>query len=182
MYEFLPDIILILISVLTCLYCWLLSRRLKKLQSLEGGLGASILELTRTITETNKAALAAKRSTEASVETLESLLLQVDTAIPQIEARLESLKNARALAKDQAEQLETIVQTKIEPTLKNATCASRSLLQIVSAVKAVERRAAKMHSHKPDAISTQTAMPLRAKTARRTAQVKTELAKAGQAA
>lgn len=141
MYTFLPDILLILVSGFTCLYCGILSRRLKKLQSLDSGLGASILSLTQAVSKTNSAALEARKSTEVSVKMLQGLLLDVEDAIPQIEARLESLYGAKKSAETKSALLQKIIKTEIDPALQSAQQSSRSLLQIVRAVKIFEGRA-----------------------------------------
>jgi len=140
MYTFLPDILLIVICGVTCLYCWVLSRRLKKLQNLDSGLGASILSLTQAIAKTNTAALEARQSTQASVDTLNGLLCNADAAIPQIEARLESLYNARKAAESKSAELEKMIVAEIDPALQNARQSSLSLLQIVQEVKTFEQR------------------------------------------
>ncbi len=140
MYAYLPDILLIIICGFTCLYCWILSRRLKKLQCLDSGLGASILALTKAIAKTNEAALEARQSTQINVETLQKLLGSVDNAIPQIEARVESLYNARKSAEKKSAELENIISAEIDPALQNARQSSLSLLEIIKAVKVFERR------------------------------------------
>jgi len=141
MYAFLPDILLIVICGFTCLYCWILSKRLKKLQSLDSGLGASILSLTEAIAKTNTAALEARQSTQISVETLQSLLGSVDAAIPQVEAKVESLYNARKAAENKSNELENIIAAEIDPALHSARQSSLSLLQMVKEVKSYEQRA-----------------------------------------
>ncbi|MCF6219486.1 MAG: hypothetical protein L3J65_00080 [Robiginitomaculum sp.] len=140
MYAFLPDILLIVVSGFTCLYCIILSRRLKKLQSLDSGLGASILSLTQAVAKTNSAALEARKSTEVSVKMLQGLLLDVENAIPQIEARLESLYGAKKAAETKSALLQEVITKEIEPALQRAQQTSRSLLQIVRAVKTFEER------------------------------------------
>jgi len=59
--PYVTDIILIFISGSACLYCAALSRRLKKLNNLKTGVGASIVSLTHAIEDTHKANQKAKR-------------------------------------------------------------------------------------------------------------------------
>ena len=113
------DILLIIISASACFYCWSLNRRLKKLQDLDSGLGASLVKLTSAITKTNNAALEARKSTVQTVTTLKSLLRNAEETLPQIEGRLESLRNSQ----------------------KNAQATSKALLRIVSEVQSYERKA-----------------------------------------
>jgi len=64
------DIILILISASACFYCALLSRRLKALNALDDGVGASIVSLTDAIGKTHEAAREAQNTTHETVRTL----------------------------------------------------------------------------------------------------------------
>ena len=140
MISYLPDILLILISACTCLYCAVLSRRLKKLQSLDGGLGASILELTQAIAETKNSALDARTSIQGSMNALEELLAKVEIALPQVEARLESLNRANQTALKRQQDLKTIIQKEVDPKLKQARLTSKTLLDIVRAIKELKAR------------------------------------------
>jgi thioredoxin-related protein len=134
MFSYIPDILLILISSMACLYCLLLSRRLKKLQNLESGLGASILSLTDAIVQTTEAAQHARSSTEESVTVLRNLLLEAQNALPQVEARIESLRYSRIAAQTAHSELDKILNSEIKPELKNARQTSKSLLHIVKEV------------------------------------------------
>ena len=112
------DITLIFISGFAVFYCWLLSRRLKNLQSLETGLGASIVSLTDAIKKTNQAAMEARASTVSTVKTLKDLLREAEDTLPLVEAKLESLRNSQ----------------------RGAKAASQSLLQIVTELKKLETK------------------------------------------
>lgn len=134
------DILLILISGFACFYCWSLSQRLKKLQSLDSGLGGSIVKLTKAIAQTNKAALEARQSTIDTVATLKELLRSAEDTLPQIEARLESLRNSQKAAQNKHDELDAILKQSVDPALKNAHATSQALLRIVSEVQDFERK------------------------------------------
>lgn len=120
------DIALIFISGFAVFYCWLLSRRLKNLQNLETGLGGSIVSLTDAIKKTNQAAMEARASTVETVKTLKKLLREAEDTLPQVEAKLESLRNSQ----------------------RGAKAASQSLLQIVTEIKKLEANKATSKSRK----------------------------------
>lgn len=122
--EMIFDVALILISGLAVLYCWLLSRRLKRLQSLETGLGASIVELTNAISQTNAAALEARASTVETVQTLKKLLTNVEDSLPLADARLESLRNSQKSARQTSQSL-----LKIMKEIKKYETKKKSLMQ-----------------------------------------------------
>lgn len=140
------DFILIFISASAVFYCWLLSRRLKGLQSLETGLGASIVELTQAITKTNQAALEARESTVNTVKTLKGLLRDVENTLPKVEAGLESLRRSQRTAQNKHDELDAIMKKSVNPALKNARTASQSLLLIVKKIKQFEDKSKKDRS------------------------------------
>ncbi len=139
MYTYIPDILLLLVSAITCLYCLVLSRRLKKLQSLEGGLGGSIVELTQALASTSEAAKQARLSTEENISVLRTLLHEAQETTPQIEARIESLRYARISAKAAQAELDDVLTSQLKPELQNARNASESLLEIVREVADFKR-------------------------------------------
>ncbi len=140
MYSYLPDILLILISSLSCLYCILLSRRLNKLQNLDDGLGASIVSLTQAITNTSDAAKYAREATEESVGVLRTLLREAQDTLPLVDAKIESLRHSRTAAKATHNELEKALSLKLKPELKNAHDASKALKQIVQLVTQFQQR------------------------------------------
>lgn len=150
MFAYIPDILLILISSLACLYCFLLSRRLKKLQNLNTGLGASIVSLTEVIAETSTAAGQARKATQQSVELLQTLLNEAENSIPQVEARIESLRHSKNAAKAAHTELKTLLVSEIQPELKNARLASTALLKIVREVSDFQSRNNQANTVRPE--------------------------------
>ncbi|MDB2438739.1 hypothetical protein N9W89_08500 [Hellea sp.] len=126
------DIVLIFISGMACLYCAMLSRRLKKLNNLKSGVGASILSLTQAIEDTHKAAQDAQTSTVQTVETLRHLLDKSESAAPKIEALILELEEVSKNAKLQQSQLNNIVETALSPAIDKAQTTASGLLKIVS--------------------------------------------------
>lgn len=127
-----PDLLLILISGLACLYCAMLNRRLKKLSNLKSGLGASIVTLTEAIQNTHKAAQEAQSSTLEAVETLKELLETSESATPQVEALVAELEQARKSAKAQREQLEDTIEISLSHAITRAQNTASGLLTIIS--------------------------------------------------
>lgn len=132
--AFLPDIILIVISGLACMYCYLLSRRLRKLNNLETGLGASIVTLTRAIEETYKAAQDAQTSTAEAVETLRDLLARSDNLTPKADTIVKDMERSFERARDKQEQLEYSIDVSLARAVDKAETTATGLLQIVSEI------------------------------------------------
>ena len=132
--AFIPDIILIVISGLACLYCYLLSRRLRKLNNLETGLGASIITLTRAIEETYKAAQDAQTSTAEAVKTLRDLLERSDNLTPKADTIVKDMERAFERARDKQDQLEYAIDVSLSRAVDKAETTATGLLQIVSEI------------------------------------------------
>jgi len=132
--PYIADIVLIFISGMACLYCAMLSRRLKKLNNLKTGVGASILSLTQAIEDTHKAAQEAQTSTLQTVETLRHLLVKSESAAPKIEALILELEGASETAEAHRRQLNTIVEASLSPAIDKAQTTASGLLKIVSDV------------------------------------------------
>ena len=130
--PYLSDIILILISGLACLYCAMLSRRLRKLNNLKTGVGASILSLTQAIEDTHKATQEAQNSTLQTVETLRHLLEKSESAGPKVEALVAELNQASDRAKAQRQQLETLIEQELSNAVGKAQTTASGLLKVAS--------------------------------------------------
>ncbi len=134
MQEYFFDIILILVSGSACLYCWLLNQKLKALQNMKKGLGASIMTLSATISKTSIAAQEAKLSAAESVAHLRKLLVDVETSIPKIDVMLENLEQGsqRTISETKAMQ-EELVAT-LRPLLEEAHDSAGVLSKIITEV------------------------------------------------
>jgi ABC-type transporter Mla subunit MlaD len=103
------DIVLIATSLAAVLYCWQLSRRLKALHDLKGGIGEAIVSLNAAIT--------------ASREANEAIATAARTAISDCNTAIDRLAENRQLAEDVIENLDGQVhgaRTKLSRTLKSA--------------------------------------------------------------
>lgn len=129
--PFVLDAALVLISALACLYCATLSRRLKKLNNLKSGVGASIVSLTSAIEQTHKAAQDAQATALQTVETLRHLLEKSEQATPKIEALITDLRNVAKEANKQKKTAEGVIQDQLSPTILKAQLTASGLLKTV---------------------------------------------------
>lgn len=136
--SFFPDLILILISGTACLYCYLLNRRLTKLNNLETGLGATIVTLTKAIEETYSAAQSAQASTVAAVDKLNTLLEKSDKTIPQAELLVKALDRSYQRARDRQELLEYSIDVSLDQAVDKAETTAANLLKIVSQIRDID--------------------------------------------
>ena len=133
--AFAPDILLILISSIACLYCWLLSQRLSKLNNLKTGVGASIITLTKAIEDTHKAAQQAQLSTQEAVATLKDLLERSESATPKVEALVMELTRAEDSARLQHTRMEDMLEITLPKSMDEAQNTATSLMQIIAAIQ-----------------------------------------------
>jgi len=86
------DAILLLVSGAAGLYCFILSRRLKALQDMKTGIGASILAMTNAIAQLNAASHDSKQQTAMASNQLKSLLQEADQKITHMRALTQALE------------------------------------------------------------------------------------------
>jgi len=159
----LKDVILLLISGIACLYCVLLNRRLKGLNDLKSGVGASIVSLTKAIKETHKAATAAQSSTVESIDILKDLLDKSNEASLRMEAETIALQRnvKRAIAVNAGLQVK--VQTDLPEAIQKAQATASNLLKVVADIE--KHRSAQeqnLHSEAEDAASSSKAATAKA--------------------
>lgn len=163
--AFLPDLILIFISGTACLYCYLLNRRLTKLNNLDTGLGATIVTLTRAIENTYKAAQDAQSSTQDAVDTLNELLKKSSEALPEAERLSEALDRSYERARDRQELLEYSIEVSLEKAVSRAESTANELLKAVAEIKKKDFAAAITRTAQIPPTNTPTVQPLKRKPA-----------------
>jgi len=149
------DVILILISASACFYCALLSKRLKALNGLDSGVGASIVSLTDAIGKTHDAAREAQSATHETVETLRFLLDKCESMAPNIEASISELESQLKAARKIKTDLQDGVMPELETAAQRGRVTATGLLKIVEAVKTqqdAQEKALKLQSLKQKAL------------------------------
>lgn len=131
----LKDVTLLLISGIACLYCVLLHRRLKGLNDLKSGVGASIVSLTQAIKETQKAAKTAQSSTVGSIETLKDLLDKSNGASLRMESETIALQRNVKRAITVNAGLQVKVQTDLPDAIQRAQMTASNLLKVVADIE-----------------------------------------------
>jgi len=133
--QYVPDAILILISGSACLYCALLNRKLKNLNNLKTGVGASIVSLTEAIEQTHQAAQQAQTSTLQTTETLRHLLDQAESAAPKVEALIAEIESSISKARQQRQRVDTVLEEDLTPATDKARTTASSLLKLMTDIE-----------------------------------------------
>ena len=134
--SWLLDVILILISASACFYCALLSRRLKALNRLDSGVGASIVSLTEAIGKTHEAARDAQNSTLETVKTLRYLLEKSESMGPVLEASMTEVSRSIASVQKLKAELDITVQEDLSEATLRARKVATNLLKTVATLEA----------------------------------------------
>lgn len=134
--SYVLDVILILISASACFYCALLSRRLKALNRLDSGVGASIVSLTDAIGKTHDAARDAQNSTVETVKTLRYLLEKSESMAPLLEASMTEASRSLASVQKMKLDLDRTVKEDLTEANKRARTVAANLLKTVEALEA----------------------------------------------
>ncbi|MEM9043661.1 MAG: hypothetical protein AAGC81_03120 [Pseudomonadota bacterium] len=84
--DLIADGLLVLAALVASLYCWVLSRRLRRLTQLDQGLGAAISSLSEQVEEMQTALAQSKESIEARTTLLASLTKEADQSISRLDS------------------------------------------------------------------------------------------------
>ena len=87
--EFIKDVLLIALVGASALYCWMLSHRLKRLNDLKSGVGASIVTLTEAIERTHSAAATARSELFDAIEEIKGLLEDAEAKSDRLETAMD---------------------------------------------------------------------------------------------
>ena len=134
------DFVLIGLCAASCLYCLLLSRRLKRLNSLKSGVGASIVSLTQAIQDTHHAARETQSSLVENMQSLRHLIERAETTITRIEAKTIELETQSNAGTKLQNELRELIASDLPVSIKKATDVGEGLLTIVSDISQMKRR------------------------------------------
>lgn len=112
------DGLLLLAAAVAALYCYVLSRRLERLNGLEGGLGKAITALSDRVDQMSAALEHAKSSTEAAASQLRVKTVEAEVEIKKLTGLIESARGAHAaltIADDSARSADSRLETTRAP-------------------------------------------------------------------
>jgi len=105
------DIALVMISLVACVYCFLLGRRLKALQNNKDGLGATISAFTKATSEISLATQQSCQRASQQATTLSDLIRQAETACNLLkQSASDSERRFSSLAQETEERIDVAAQ------------------------------------------------------------------------
>jgi len=119
--DLISDFLLLAASLSACFYCWMLSKRLKKLKSSRNGIAASLASLSKSVEEAKKAIAHSHVAAEESVARLEPLVLEARQMRAELTYDLETL--SQSIAAERAQLVKMRAQTAADVRKREASGA-----------------------------------------------------------
>lgn len=97
------DIAIFLVSSAACIYCFVLSKRLKALQNTRDGLGATITALSNSIAQMSSTTQDTRVRVESMATRLAHLISEAEKTCKKLEETIASVDTAKAAATDEVQ-------------------------------------------------------------------------------
>jgi predicted unusual protein kinase regulating ubiquinone biosynthesis (AarF/ABC1/UbiB family) len=97
------DIAIFLVSFAACIYCFVLSKRLKALQNTKDGLGATITALSTSISQMSSTTQDTRVRVESMASRLAHLISEAEKTCQRLEEAIKSVDVAKASATDEVQ-------------------------------------------------------------------------------
>lgn len=97
------DIAIFLVSFAACIYCFVLSKRLRALQNTRDGLGATITALSNSISQMSATTQDTRVRVESMATRLSHLIAEADKTSRKLEGIIASVDTAKASATDEVQ-------------------------------------------------------------------------------
>ena len=147
------NMLLAALCAASCVYCALLSGRLKRLNDMKSGVGASILSLTKAIEQTHLAARRSKTDVQDALADLQSLIDDAEAAIGRLEAKKMELSSTMAKAERTSDMLEDVVHKQAPMAIRKTLKTTESLLKVVTDISRMNRMLTQKTAASTEAIS-----------------------------
>lgn len=110
--DLIADILLGAGAIGAGFYCFILSRRLRKFNNLEKGVGGAVAVLSAQVDDLNKSLAAAQTTAAASAETLADLTVRAEETSKQLELQMASLHDMpeTTVPDNASDEVETDIQ------------------------------------------------------------------------
>lgn len=112
--EMIVDFILLAASGVATVYCFVLSRRLGRLNDMKNGIGASIATMSGALDQTQQVLALAKSSSLEGVQRLTAVLEEAERIKPEIAELLEALGELAAASVEEVEAVRDDALMRIE--------------------------------------------------------------------
>lgn len=96
--ELIVNYVLLFVSGAAFIYCFVLAKRLKRLNDTKDGIGASILEMTTALSHTQQTLRLARQASIEGIDRLTALIEDAENKIPEIAELISALEEMSEIA------------------------------------------------------------------------------------
>ncbi len=146
------DAILLLVSGAAGLYCFILSRRLRALQDMKTGLGASIISMTTAISQLKAASEESKFQTSAVSTQLKILLKDAEKKISHIQKLNQTLEQTASETKDEVNKVQNELSTSMHHLLLQSHEQIEELTSLMKQLRVLSEKTLAPYSELPPAL------------------------------
>ncbi len=146
------DAILLLVSGAAGLYCFILSRRLRALQDMKTGLGASIISMTTAISQLKAASEESKFQTSAVSTQLKILLKDAEKKISHMQKLNKTLKETATETKDEVNKVQNELSTSMHHLLLQSHEQIEELTSLMKQLRVLSEKTLAPYSELPPAL------------------------------
>ncbi|MBL4620398.1 MAG: hypothetical protein JKX88_09925 [Marinicaulis sp.] len=129
------DFLLLAASGTACLYCWILSKRLKALTSSDSGIQTGIAALSQSAEEMQGAMAETKDTAAATVTKLEALIAESEKKIPELQELIEQITEISTQAVGETETAARNLVEILSPYIEDAKNSATLLLNSLEAAE-----------------------------------------------
>ncbi|MFQ5562724.1 MAG: hypothetical protein ACE5FO_04050 [Parvularculaceae bacterium] len=140
--ELVTNFMLLAATGAACLYCWILSKRLKGLTSAKSGFGAGVAALSKSAEEMKQAMEKTRTAGEETAARLESLLRQADMKSAQLRALTKQLRDMSASVVSDTGRATTEYADTLTPLIGDANDAANRLIEALEQTSSGVRESA----------------------------------------
>ena len=133
--EFIKDVLLIALVGASAFYCWMLSHRLKRLNDLKSGVGASIVTLTEAIERTHSAAATARTELFDAIEEIKGLLEDAEAKSDRLETAMDRADLKIVESEKAVSALKDVVVVEVPEARRKALKTTEGLLKVMADMK-----------------------------------------------
>ncbi len=129
------DFLLLAASGTACLYCWILSKRLKALTSSDSGIQTGIAALSQSAEEMQGAMVDTKDTAAATVSRLEELIAESEKKMPELQELIEQITEVSTQAVGETETAARNLVEILSPYIEDAKNSATLLLNSLEAAE-----------------------------------------------
>lgn len=134
------DIALFLVSFAACVYCIILSRRLKTLQDTRDGLGATIMAMNKSVAAVSSATRETRVQAGELTDRLAQMMREADKSCQRLSALQASVEASEGNLGRKADAVKSEVASELKLILQRSRQEMREMKQLLQELKAQKSR------------------------------------------